>query len=46
MVCGVARVEWGDIKMRHVGLSARRGRSGGNRVESGRDGVGVLVVAR
>lgn len=46
VLCGVARVVLGEMKMRHVGLSARWGRVVGNRVESGRGGVGVLVVVR
>lgn len=45
-VCGVAREGWGDMKTRHVGFSAGRGRAVGNRVESERGGVGVLVVVR
>lgn len=32
--------------MRHVGISARRGRVVGNRVGSERDGIGVLVMVR
>lgn len=46
MVCGVARVGCGEMKMRHAGFSAGRERLVGSRAESERGGVGVLFMAR